>query len=98
MYDDGTHGDAKAGDGIYSAVVNLPAGPSRSQFAFDDTGNVRGQSESLAMELVKTGMGSLTELGLNKHPSFVPDAIKRVEVTRKHFEQAVALGFIRVKT
>jgi lysophospholipase L1-like esterase len=98
MYDDGTHGDENAGDGIYSAVVNLPGGPSRSQFAFDDAGKVRGQNESLAMELVKTGIGSLAELGLNKHPSLVPDTIKKVEITAKHFAEAVALGFIKVKT
>jgi hypothetical protein len=96
MRDDGLGGDEKAGDGIYSLVINIPKSTTGTPFAFDDASGVRGKDESLAMELIKKGLGNLPEFGNVGHPSFTADTIKRVDITREHFERAVSGGFIKV--
>ncbi|HPZ08387.1 MAG TPA: alpha amylase C-terminal domain-containing protein [Candidatus Eremiobacteraeota bacterium] len=40
MYDDGTHGDKKAGDGIYSVAVNLDRASPEKKFAWGVTGDI----------------------------------------------------------
>jgi lysophospholipase L1-like esterase len=38
IYDDGTHGDERGDDGVYSATIDVPAGLSGVQYVFDRNG------------------------------------------------------------
>ena len=50
MYDDGTHGDKKAGDGIYTASVELDRNSEVKQFAWGVTGDIYDKNGKKAVD------------------------------------------------
>jgi hypothetical protein len=79
MYDDGTHGDRVAGDGIYSILMIFEKSDSKVYFAFDDGNPYRVQWESGIMERMKLAWIELDDYpDDNSNPAFVPDKDKVV--------------------
>ncbi|MBU0534149.1 MAG: hypothetical protein KJ887_05075 [Candidatus Omnitrophica bacterium] len=80
MYDDGTHGDTAAGDGIYSILMIFEKSDSKVYFAFDDGNPYRVQSESAIAERLKLAWIVLDEFpDDNSNPVFTPDKDKVVK-------------------
>jgi hypothetical protein len=77
MYDDGTHGDPVAGDGIWSILFNFEKSDEKVYFAFDDANEYRKQYESGLMWRVKNEWIKLDEFpNDNDNPAFAPDGDK----------------------
>lgn len=77
MYDDGTHGDKVAGDGVYSTLMIFDKSNSKVYFAFDDNNPYRVQWESAITERLKLAWIVLDEFpDDNSNPAFIPDKDK----------------------
>ena len=77
MYDDGTHGDKIAGDGIYSISMIFDKSDSKVYFAFDDANPYRVQWESAIAERLKLARIQLDDFpDDNSNPAFAPDKDK----------------------
>jgi hypothetical protein len=77
MYDDGTHGDEAAGDGIYSILMIFDKSDSKVYFAFDDGSTYRVQWESGIAERLKLAWIKLDDFpDDNSNPAFAPDKDK----------------------
>lgn len=80
MYDDGTHGDKVAGDGIYSMLMIFDKSDSKVYFAFDDSNPYRVQWESAITERLKLAWIVLDEFpDDNSNPAFIPDRDKALK-------------------
>jgi len=77
MYDDGTHGDKTAEDGIYSISMIFDKSDSKVYFAFDDSNPYRVQWESGIAERLKIAWIQLDDFpDDNSNPAFAPDKDK----------------------
>ena len=77
MYDDGTHGDAAAGDGIWSILFRFEKSDQKVYFAFDDAAPYRVQYESGVTWRMKTAWIGLDDFPMDDdNPAFVPDSDK----------------------
>lgn len=82
MYDDGTHGDVTAGDGIWSILMKFEKTDSKVYFAFDDANTYRVEYESGLAWSLKMAWIDLDEFpDDHSNPAFVPDKDKTVSWT-----------------
>ncbi|MBN2656577.1 MAG: hypothetical protein JXR86_05915 [Spirochaetales bacterium] len=82
MYDDGTHGDVTAGDGIWSILMKFEKTDSKVYFAFDDGNSYRVEYESGLAWTVKMAWIELDEYpDDHSNPAFTPDRDKTVSWT-----------------
>jgi len=74
MYDDGTHGDATADDGIWTLAMEFEKSSEKVYFAFDEGSQYRVQWESgLAWRLKSAWIGLDDFPNDNSNPAFMPD-------------------------
>lgn len=77
MYDDGTHGDEAAGDGIWSILFRFEKSDQKVYFAFDDAAPYRVQYESGVTWRMKTAWIGLDDFPMDDdNPAFIPDGDK----------------------
>lgn len=82
MYDDGTHGDVEASDGIWSILMKFEKTDSKVYFALDDGNNYRVEYESGLAWAVKMAWIELDEYpDDHSNPAFTPDKDKTVSWT-----------------
>lgn len=93
MYDDGTHGDAVAGDGIWSILMKFEKTDSKVYFAFDDGNSYRVEYESGLAWAVKMAWIELDEFTDDfSNPAFIPDGDKTVSWTAGMSEKGGLYG------
>jgi len=79
MYDDGTHGDKTANDGIWSISMKFEKSDRKVHFAFDDGNDYRVGFESGLTKIMKDNWTFLDEFPEdNTNPAFVPNEDKNV--------------------
>lgn len=88
MYDDGTHGDAVADDGIWSILMKFEKTDSKVYFAFDDANTYRVEYESGLAWAMKMAWIDLDEYpDDHSNPAFIPDKDKKVSWTAAMAEE-----------
>lgn len=88
MYDDGTHGDVTAGDGIWTILMKFEKTDSKVYFAFDDANEYRVEYESGLAWAVKMAWIELDEYpDDHSNPAFIPDKDKTVSWTAAMAEE-----------
>ncbi|MBB6478463.1 choice-of-anchor X domain-containing protein [Spirochaeta isovalerica] len=88
MYDDGTHGDVTAGDGIWSILMKFEKTDSKVYFAFDDGNSYRVEYESGLAWTVKMAWIELDEYpDDHSNPAFTPDKDKTISWTASMAEE-----------
>jgi len=88
MYDDGTHGDVTAGDGIWSILMKFEKTDSKVYFAFDDANPYRVEYESGLAWTVKMAWIELDEYpDDHSNPAFTPDKDQVVSWTAAMAEE-----------
>jgi len=88
MYDDGTHGDKVAEDGVYSMLTIFDKSDSKVYFAFDDDNPYRVQWESAITERLKLAWIKLDEFPEdNSNPAFIPDIDKVLKWDKEMAEE-----------
>lgn len=88
MYDDGTHGDVKAGDGIWSILMKFEKTDSKVYFALDDANEYRVEYESGLAWTVKMAWIELDDYpDDHSNPAFIPDMDKTVSWTAAKAEE-----------
>lgn len=82
MYDDGTHGDINADDGIWSILMKFEKTDSLVYFALDDANEYRVEYESGLAWTVKMAWIELDDFpDDHSNPAFIPDKDKVVSWT-----------------
>jgi hypothetical protein len=93
MYDDGTHGDKVAGDGIWSIAMNFEKTDAKVYFAFDDSSPYRVQFESGLTWRFKLAWIDLDDFPDDRNdPAFIPDADKTIRWTAEMAEKGGIYG------
>lgn len=88
MYDDGTHGDVTADDGIWSILMKFEKTDSKVYFAFDDTNPYRVEYESGLAWTMKMAWIELDDYpDDHSNPAFIPDKDKVVSWTAAMAEE-----------
>jgi hypothetical protein len=88
MYDDGTHGDLVANDGVWSLLMRFEKTDAKVHFAFDDASPYRVTFESGVTWRMKTAWIDLDEFpDDNSDPAFIPDGDKTVAWTADMAEE-----------
>ncbi|HBD92590.1 MAG: hypothetical protein A2015_05790 [Spirochaetes bacterium GWF1_31_7] len=79
MYDDGSRGDKKAGDGVWSILMKFEKSDRKVHYAFDDGSEYRVGFESGITKTMKDNWTIMDEFPSdNTNPAFVPDRNKEV--------------------
>ena len=88
MYDDGTHGDITADDGIWSILMKFEKTDSMVYFALDDANQYRVEYESGLAWTVKMAWIELDDYpDDHSNPAFIPDMDKTVSWTAAKAEE-----------
>ncbi|NJL30339.1 MAG: hypothetical protein HC898_01180 [Phycisphaerales bacterium] len=95
LYDDGTHGDRIANDGVHSLLMKMPRDNKKWQLAIDDTGTARTAHESELAHLLKSAAAE-AGIGFEGHFAILPDSSKVVGMTAKHFQEMIESGEIEL--
>ena len=89
MYDDGTHGDITADDGVWSILMKFEKTDSMVYFALDDANSYRVEYESGLAWTVKMAWIELDDYpDDHSNPAFIPDKDKTVNWSAAKAEEA----------